>query len=123
MYSRMLIPLDGSKVAEQVLPYGRYLAKALSLPVERFQALDAEALESLASPAQGRYVDTLVNEKRASSAEYLQTVGRSFERIRASSVVEIGKPEDLILDKAAAMTTSVCGSATDGRSGFQPGRI
>jgi hypothetical protein len=31
MYSRMLIALDRSKLAEQVLPYARYLAKALAL--------------------------------------------------------------------------------------------
>ena len=34
MYTRMLIPLDGSIVAEQVLPYARFLAKALAIPVE-----------------------------------------------------------------------------------------
>jgi nucleotide-binding universal stress UspA family protein len=119
MYSRMLIPLDGSKLAEQVLPYARYLAKALTLPVELFQAVDAEALEMLTNPAQGRYVDTILNEKRANSAEYLETVGRSFEQIRVSSVVEIGKPEDLILEKAAADSQTLIIMATHGRSGVQ----
>jgi len=119
MYSRMLIPLDGSKVAEQVLPYARYLAKALNLSIELFQAVDAAALEVLANPAQGRYVDTLLNEKRASSAEYLETVGRAFETVRVSSVVEIGKPEDLILESAAADPKSLIIMATHGRSGFQ----
>jgi len=115
----MLIPLDGSKLAEQVLPYARYLAKALTLPVELFQAVDAEALEMLTNPAQGRYVDTILNEKRANSAEYLETVGRSFEQIRVSSVVEIGKPEDLILEKAAADSQTLIIMATHGRSGVQ----
>ncbi len=119
MYSRMLIPLDGSKVAEQVLPYARCLAKALSLPVELCQAIDAEALESLANPAQSRYVDTLVNEKRTSSREYLGTVGKSFESVRVSSIVEIGKPEELILDKAADDPQTLVVMATHGRSGFQ----
>jgi nucleotide-binding universal stress UspA family protein len=119
MYSRMLILLDGSKVAEQVLPYARCLAKALSLPVDLFQAVDAEALESLANPAQGRYVDTLLNEKRTSSAGYLETVGRSFEAVRLSSAVEIGKPEDLILDKAGADPQTLVVMATHGRSGIQ----
>ena len=119
MYSRMLIPLDGSKVAEQVLPYARCLAKTLSLPVELFQAVDAEALESLANPAQGRYVDTLLNEKRTSSAEYFEGVGRSFEAVRLSSAVEIGKPEDLILDKAGADPQTLVVMATHGRSGIQ----
>jgi len=119
MYSRMLIALDGSKVAEQVLPYARYLAKALTLPVELFQAVDAEALEMLADPAQGRYVDTLLNEKRASSEEYLETVGKSFQIVRVASVVEIGKPEDLILEKAAADPQTLIIMATHGRSGVQ----
>jgi nucleotide-binding universal stress UspA family protein len=119
MYSRMLIPLDGSKLAEQVLPYARYLAKALTLPVELFQALDAEALERLTNPTQGRYVDTILNEKRTNSAEYLETVGRSFEQVRVSSVVEIGKPEDLILDEATADPQTLIIMATHGRSGIQ----
>ena len=34
MYTRLLIPLDGSKTAEAVLPYGRTLAGTLKIPVE-----------------------------------------------------------------------------------------
>ena len=34
MYRRILVPLDGSKVAEQVLPYARYLAGKLKIPVD-----------------------------------------------------------------------------------------
>src|SRR5512138_1582801 len=115
MYSRMLIPLDGSKLAEQVLPYARYLAKALTLPVELFQAVDAAALEALANPAQSRYIDTLLNEKRTSSAQYLETVGKSFQQDRIASAVEIGKPEDLILDEATADPQTLIIMATHGR--------
>ena len=38
MYRRMLVPLDGSKTAEKVLPYARSLAGKLKIPVE-FQLL------------------------------------------------------------------------------------
>jgi hypothetical protein len=34
MYRRMLIPLDGSKTAENVLPYACSLARKLKIPVE-----------------------------------------------------------------------------------------
>ena len=34
MYERILVPLDGSQLAEQVLPYVRLLGKALSPRVE-----------------------------------------------------------------------------------------
>jgi nucleotide-binding universal stress UspA family protein len=53
MYMRMLIPLDGSKVAEQVLPYARFLAKGLVIPVELLGVVDPEALVAFSNPAQG----------------------------------------------------------------------
>ena len=34
MYTRLLIPLDGSTAAEAVLPYGRTLSGTLKIPVE-----------------------------------------------------------------------------------------
>ena len=34
MYTRMLVPLDGSETAEKVLPYARTLAGSLKIPVE-----------------------------------------------------------------------------------------
>ena len=63
MYTRMLIPLDGSKVAEQVLPYARFLARTLSLPVELLQAADPEALALLTDPSHSRYADTVCADK------------------------------------------------------------
>jgi nucleotide-binding universal stress UspA family protein len=119
MYSRLLIPLDGSKIGEQVLPYARYLAKALALPVELFQAVDPDALEVLANPEQGRYLDTLLTEKRASSGQYLESIARSFGQIPITHSVESGKAEDLIIDKAAASKSTLIVMATHGRSGIQ----
>ena len=54
MYTRMLIPLDGSTVAEQVLPFARFLAKGLAIPVDLLEVVDADALKLLADPEQGR---------------------------------------------------------------------
>ena len=33
MYTRILLPLNGSKTAEKVLPFVRFLARRLKLPV------------------------------------------------------------------------------------------
>jgi len=33
MYTKLLIPLDGSKTAEKVLPYARFLAESLNIPL------------------------------------------------------------------------------------------
>ena len=40
MYNRILVPLDGSKTAEKVLPFARFLARRLKLPVELLEVID-----------------------------------------------------------------------------------
>ena len=40
MYTRILIPLDGSKAAEKVLPYARALAGRLKVHVELMEVVD-----------------------------------------------------------------------------------
>ena len=119
MYTRMLIPLDGSKVAEQVLPYARFLAKALAIPVELLEVVDPEALALLSNPRQGRYVDTILAEGIESSKNYLEAIGRSFQGAKVKSLVEKGKAEDVVIEKAAADKNTLIVMATHGRSGIQ----
>jgi nucleotide-binding universal stress UspA family protein len=119
MYSRLLIPLDGSKPAEQALPYARCLAKALSVPVELLEAIDSESLQGSAYPEQGRYFDTLLAEKKASSRNYLDTIAASFDGAAVTSTVQSGKAADLIIDKAAGDRDALIMMATHGRSGIQ----
>jgi nucleotide-binding universal stress UspA family protein len=119
MYTRILIPLDGSKIAEQVLPYARFLAKALSLPVELLQAADPEALALLTDPAHSRYADTVWADKINTGRAYLDAVARSFEGTRVQCLVEKGKAEDVVIDNAAADKNTLIVMATHGRSGIQ----
>ena len=49
MYTRLLIPLDGSKTAETVLPYGRNLARTLKIPVELLGVIDIGVLATQVS--------------------------------------------------------------------------
>jgi nucleotide-binding universal stress UspA family protein len=115
----MLVPLDGSKVAEQVLPYARFFARALQVPVELVSVIDLEALSALSNPAEGRYLDSLVAERMHGAAGYLQTVGRTFAGSRVDCSVEKGKPEEIVIQKAAADTGTLIAMATHGRSGIQ----
>src|SRR5215468_8271424 len=119
MYTRMLIPLDGSKAAEQVLPYARCLAKALAIPVELLEVIDPEALNVLARPEEGRYIDTLVDEKTQTSKSYLQAIARSFESVDVNCMVENGKAEERVIERAAADKDTLIVMATHGRSGIQ----
>jgi len=119
MYTRMLIPLDGSKLAEQVLPYARFLARALSIPVELLQAADPEALALLTDPEHSRYADTVWADKINSGRAYLEAIARSFQGARVQCLVEKGKAEDVVIDKAAADKNTLIVMATHGRSGIQ----
>ncbi len=119
MYTRMLIPLDGSKLAEQVLPYARFLARTLSIPVELLQAADPEALSLLTDPEHSRYADTIWADKLRVGNDYLEAIARSFRGSRVQCSVEKGVAEDVVIDKAAADKNTLIVMATHGRSGIQ----
>jgi len=42
MYSKIIVPLDGSTLAEQILPYVRSLAGIYNIPVELLWVNDVE---------------------------------------------------------------------------------
>ena len=119
MYTRMLIPLDGSKAAEQVLPYARFLAKTLGVPVEFLEVVDPESHTLLANSAQGRDVDTILAERIKSSQNYLEAIARSFQGAQVHCLVEKGKAEEVVIEKAAMDKNTLIVMATHGRSGIQ----
>ena len=44
MYNKILVPLDGSKAAEAVLPHVEIFARALQLPVDLVHVTDTETV-------------------------------------------------------------------------------
>ena len=40
MHTKIIVPLDGSELAEQSLPYARLIAKSLSIPIELLGAFN-----------------------------------------------------------------------------------
>ena len=119
MYSRILIPLDGSRVAEQVLPYARFLVRTLRIPVELLGVVDLESLEGLVNADKRRQIDTLLTEKAEGNKVYLEAVARSFQGAPVKCFVEKGNPEEVIIEKAAADRDAMIAIATHGRSGIQ----
>jgi len=119
MYTRIIIPLDGSQVAEQVLPYARFLAKALAIPVNLLQVIDLDAVALLANPEQGRYIDTVLDDLTRDGRAYLQTVAQSIAGASVECLVEKGKAEEVLIEHAAADKDSLMIMATHGRSGIQ----
>ena len=118
MYTRILLPLDGSKTAEKVLPYGRFLASTLKLPVELLTAIDIAEIAKRISAEKAPYLNTLIENNIRTSEQYLSGIARKFEDGSVKCTVEKGAAEDVIIEKAAADKGTLISMATHGRSGI-----
>ncbi len=118
MYSKILIPLDGSHTAEKVLPYARYLAAKLKIPTELLAVIDIAELAAHIKAENARFLDTMIEEGMRSSETYLRGVATSFGSSTVSCTVEKGRAEDVIIEKGEADTAMLIAMATHGRSGL-----
>ena len=118
MYTRMLIPLDGSKLAENVLPYARAMARALDGPIELLSVVDSMDSARTSHAGHVRSVDAIVEAAVQESRRYLEGIARSFTGRPVTCVVEQGQPEEVIIERAAGDKETLIGMATRGRSGI-----
>jgi nucleotide-binding universal stress UspA family protein len=107
MYTRILVPLDGSELAEQILPYARFFAEALRIPVGLLRVNEPGSMVPDALARAG--------------ADYLADVAESFfaGSVAVSRHVEIGKPAEVIVERAGAESGTLIAMATHGLSGIQ----
>ena len=78
MYTRILVPLDGSLVAEQVLPYVRQVATALKSAVELLRVTEPAPPE-LTNPRRDVDLEQVIENIRCQDQEYLDRVVRPLE--------------------------------------------
>ena len=117
MYTRMLIPLDGSKTAENVLPYARALARTLNIPVELLGVIDIAEMAAHIAAEKAGYFDTMIEDGVRRSLEYLRGVATTFPAGNVECTVEKGRAEDVIIEKGEADAAMLITMATHGRSG------
>jgi nucleotide-binding universal stress UspA family protein len=118
MSTRLLVPLDGSKTAEKVLPYARHLAAALKLPVELLAAIDVAEVASHIAAEKARFLDTMIEDGVRNSERYLRGVAVSFAGANVKCVVERERAEVAIIEHAAKDKDTLITMATHGRSGM-----
>ena len=117
VFNRLLIPLDGSKTAEQVMPWARIIAQGFSTPsVELLTAVDIGSL--LTSVDNARRFDDLVEQLSREGKEYLQRISGYFGGRKLTRSIEQGDPAELIVAKAEADKTILIAMTTHGRSGL-----
>jgi nucleotide-binding universal stress UspA family protein len=118
MYTKILIPLDGSKTAEKVLPYARFLARGLEIPIELLGVIDTAEMATHVAAGKARYLDSMVEDSVRNSFEYLRGVATTFPGGNVKCTVEIGAAGEVIIEKGEADTAMLIAMATHGRSGI-----
>jgi nucleotide-binding universal stress UspA family protein len=118
MFTKMLIPLDGSKTAEKVLPYARYLAGKLKIPVELLAVIDIAEMTTHISAEKVRHLDTMIEDGVRASTTYLRGTATTFRDAKVTCTVEKDRAEDAIISKGEADTAMLIAMATHGRSGL-----
>jgi nucleotide-binding universal stress UspA family protein len=105
MYTKILAPLDGSSLSEQVLPYARVFAEAYGIPVELLHVNDPDIRTPFWPTLPGR--------------EYLKQVSRQRlpPPLRVDCVEESGKPAETIVEQAKGDPACLIAMATHGLSG------
>jgi nucleotide-binding universal stress UspA family protein len=123
MYQRILVPLDGSELAEQVLPYVRILGKGLGARIELLRVFD-HVPPSLADPAHRMYLDQVVLSVRNEAKDYLEGVAASLEKdgLAASCTVHEGDHAShvasYIVSEGEREPATLVAMSTHGRSGI-----
>lgn len=119
MYTRLLVPLDGSKTAGKVLPYSRFLAARLKLAVELLEIIDVVEIARLLTPEKAHHLNTVVENRIRSSGQYLRAVAATFPAADVKCSVEKGTAAEGIIEKAAADKSTLINMATHGFSGIK----
>ncbi len=101
MYQRLLVPLDGSQLSEQVVPYAGLLGKALRAPIELLRVFDSVP-EQWGDPLQGRYLDQFATGFRNEATDYLNHVRVSHlnSGVDVSCTAHEGQAASLIVSEA-----------------------
>ena len=118
MYSKILVPLDGSKTAEKVLPYARHLAGKFKIPVELLAVLDIAEMATHISAEKARHLDTMIEDGVRASTIYLRGIATTFPDGNVTCTVEKDRAEEAIIGKAGADGGTLIAMATHGRSGM-----
>jgi nucleotide-binding universal stress UspA family protein len=121
-YTKILVPLDGSALAEQALYSARSLADAMGaglLLLTVLPSLDESALVEEAAAI--RRHDAQQSDMVRAARTYLAGVARQLEeaRVPVQTKIVYGHPAEAILRIAAQERADVIAMATHGRGGLQ----
>jgi len=109
MFQRILVCLDGSAIAEQIVPYARAQASQFGSEVHLLRATEKRPREKSTTGSEG-----------TEATAYLDTVAESFRKdgIAVTCAAVEGAAGEAILSYAGRQNTDLIAMATHGRSGL-----
>ena len=119
MYSKVIVPLDGSELSQQALPYARLVAGSLSVPIELVQAFHILPPAVLGARSQ-RAIDLMVSEAQQRAERNLAPIREQLESDghTVSTSTLRGTPADVIVAQASTDPTALVVMSTHGRGGI-----
>ena len=130
MYSKIVVPLDGSENSERSLPHVQELAKILNSTVHLIQVISRSEGVQMMSGAEGTFgistqyqsmAEQLISSRIEQAEAYLTEVQGRLETdgVSAISAVMEGAPGEKIVEYAASEDADLIVMSTRGQGGIQ----
>ena len=116
---RILVPLDGSPLAETVIPYAAELAQKIGLEIILMRVFGVPV--PVFAEDYGPYVEELWNQVEAEAEKYLDEKAQQLQAqglSRIAKVATAGFAAEKIIDSARERTDCLVAMCTHGRSGM-----
>ena len=120
MYSKIIVPLDGSELSEQALPYARLVARSLAAPIELVQAFDMLPPRVLGAHTDHEMAGRLERSAQRRAQEYLASAAEPLaaDGYAVSYTALHGAPAEAVVSVASADPAALVVMSTHGRGGI-----
>ena len=117
MYKKILVPLDGSKVAEGVLPHAKSLAYSEGAELILLTVAANPAMDFVFSDP--GLAQSAVQEQEDRSKQYITEIENELKAagFKTSTLLRIGSVAEVILEVAEELQVDVIAMSTHGRTG------
>ena len=117
MYRKILVPLDGSKIAEGALPHAKALAYSEGAQLILLTVIANPALDyAFSDPG---IAQRTVEEEQSRSKKYIARVEADLKAagFKVSTLLRVGAVADVILQTSEELQADVIAMSTHGRTG------
>ncbi|MCZ7666927.1 MAG: universal stress protein [Chloroflexi bacterium] len=112
MYKTILVPLDGSKRAEAILPHAEEMARRFSAKIVFMQVVEYHTISELNIPEFAQHTEKAGFYLKMRSGEFSQ------KGIETKNLIELGPVVSTIINVAAREEADLIAMASHGRTGL-----